>query len=144
MDKPLLLIVETDDAAASEMEHMARRAGFLTALDSRGAMTHTLARNMRPCCVLLDVSLPEKDGRDILWELKSDAATRGIPVVVIANEPDAQVTYTVLALGAQDVQPRPPSAVFFQRLARWLIHDGTPFDGGMASAVRAYAEAVAH
>ena len=144
MFKPLLLIVETDDAAAAEMEHMARRAGFVTALDSKGGAAFTLAKNMRPCCVLLDVALPEKDGRDILWALKADPATRPIPVVMIANEPDAQVTYTALALGAQDIQPRPPSAVFFQRLARWLIQEGPSLDGGVAGAVRAYAEAAAH
>jgi CheY-like chemotaxis protein len=142
MEKPLMLIVETDEAAAAEMEHLARRAGFVTAVDTKGAVAHTLARNMRPCCVLLDVAMPEKDGRDILWALKSDPATREIPVVMIANEPDFEVRHTSLALGACDVQPRPPSAVFFQRVARWVLEDDAP-DGGMACAVRSYAESAA-
>jgi CheY-like chemotaxis protein len=39
----------------------------------------------RPDLVLLDLNLPRKDGRQVLAELKSDAALRSIPVVVLTT-----------------------------------------------------------
>ena len=39
----------------------------------------------RPDIVLLDLNLPKKDGREVLSEMKSDAALRTIPVVILTT-----------------------------------------------------------
>jgi chemotaxis family two-component system response regulator Rcp1 len=39
----------------------------------------------RPQLVLLDLNLPKKDGREVLEEMKADAALRRIPVVVLTT-----------------------------------------------------------
>jgi CheY-like chemotaxis protein len=39
----------------------------------------------RPDLVLLDLNLPRKDGREVLAEVKEDAALRTIPVVVLTT-----------------------------------------------------------
>jgi CheY-like chemotaxis protein len=39
----------------------------------------------RPDLILLDLNLPRKDGRAVLTELKSDAALKRIPVVVLTS-----------------------------------------------------------
>ena len=39
----------------------------------------------RPGLILLDLNLPRKDGREVLAELKSDAALKTIPVVVLTT-----------------------------------------------------------
>ena len=39
----------------------------------------------RPDLVLLDLNLPKKDGREVLAELKADAALKAIPVVVLTT-----------------------------------------------------------
>jgi CheY-like chemotaxis protein len=106
MDQHLVLIVEDDAAVAASLEKLARRAGFITAVDADGKSAHTLARNLKPCCVLLDIGQPAQDGRDILAELKSDPDTRDIPVVMSSSREDP-VT--------------PPDPLFFVRLARQLI-----------------------
>ena len=40
-------------------------------------------RGFRPDLILLDLNLPRKDGREVLMEIKTDAALRRIPVVVL-------------------------------------------------------------
>ena len=39
----------------------------------------------RPDIVLLDLNLPKKDGREVLSEMKGDAALRTIPVVILTT-----------------------------------------------------------
>jgi CheY-like chemotaxis protein len=39
----------------------------------------------RPDLILLDLNLPRKDGREVLAEVKGDAALRSIPVVVLTT-----------------------------------------------------------
>jgi two-component system, chemotaxis family, response regulator Rcp1 len=43
------------------------------------------AAAVRPDLVLLDLNLPKKDGREVLTEIKADAALRRIPVVVLTS-----------------------------------------------------------
>lgn len=37
-----------------------------------------------PCLILLDIMLPDLDGFEVCRRLKSDADTRGIPVVILS------------------------------------------------------------
>ncbi|MGX7828338.1 response regulator [Actinokineospora sp. 24-640] len=54
----------------------------------------------RPDLVLLDLNLPRFDGRQVLAEIKSDAALRAIPVVVLTTseaEEDIERSYELHA-----------------------------------------------
>ena len=43
------------------------------------------AHEHRPDLILLDVMMPKMQGFDVLARLKSDAATRDIPVIMLSN-----------------------------------------------------------
>jgi CheY-like chemotaxis protein len=43
------------------------------------------AKAPRPDLILLDLNLPRKDGREVLAEIKNDAALRTIPIVVLTT-----------------------------------------------------------
>jgi chemotaxis family two-component system response regulator Rcp1 len=45
------------------------------------------ASSPRPGLVLLDLSMPRKDGREVLAEMKNDPELRRIPVVVMTSSP---------------------------------------------------------
>jgi two-component system, chemotaxis family, response regulator Rcp1 len=58
------------------------------------------ASTPRPDLILLDLNLPKKDGREVLAEIKSDAALMVIPVVVLTTskaEEDIVKTYELRA-----------------------------------------------
>jgi CheY-like chemotaxis protein len=51
------------------------------------------ARAERPDLILLDIMMPKRDGIQVAEDLKADAATRHIPIVIVstlANTPAAQ------------------------------------------------------
>jgi CheY-like chemotaxis protein len=49
------------------------------------------ARRLRPQVILLDLLMPERDGADVLAELRLDPATRDIPVIVVSVVDPAEV-----------------------------------------------------
>lgn len=80
----VLLIVEDDVHFAQILMDMARSRGFKALLALQGDTGLQLARERRPDAIILDIQLPVMDGWSVLVQLKSDAATRHIPVHVIS------------------------------------------------------------
>jgi two-component system, chemotaxis family, response regulator Rcp1 len=58
------------------------------------------AGKLRPDLVILDLSLPKKDGRAVLAELKSDPGLHGIPVVIFSTSRLSQDIARSYELGA--------------------------------------------
>ncbi len=66
-----------------------------------------IAKQIRPDLITLDIMMPEKDGWQVLRELKQEVSTKSVPVVIhsmIDNRPLA------ISLGAIDVMPKPIDA----------------------------------
>ena len=66
-----------------------------------------IARDAVPDAVLLDVVMPEISGLDVCAELKQDAETRLIPVVLMSGRGDRQTRIAGLAAGADDFLDKP-------------------------------------
>lgn len=54
----------------------------------------------RPDLILLDLNLPVKDGRTVLYEVKNDPDLKDIPVVVLTDSEDAVDAIQCYELGA--------------------------------------------
>lgn len=113
---PTILVID-DDARAVELY---RR--YLRGYDVLGACTAHEAADVleqhKPDLILLDVILPQGDGWTILQELKANADTKDIPVIVcsIMGQPDL-----ALAWGALEVLPKPISPEkLLETVHRWL------------------------
>jgi len=72
---------------------------FGSAPDGRSGLDH--AQRLRPDLVLLDLTLPDISGEQVLARLRADPATRAIPVIVVSGETDPVVQHRLLAQGAQ-------------------------------------------
>ena len=64
--------------------------------------------------VLLDLSMPEIDGKTVLTTLKSDPILRSIPVIVISGEQDVNSVLECIELGADDYLFKPFNSVLLQ------------------------------
>jgi len=107
--RPLrILIAEDDDAVLNLYARYAQKRGHSVMLARDGAEALVLAASELPDILLLDVAMPKLDGRDVLRQLKSNARTRRIPVLVITASGGEQNMRTLLAeLGAADVLEKP-------------------------------------
>jgi CheY-like chemotaxis protein len=63
----------------------------------------------RPDLILLDIMMPEMDGREVCRRLKADEATAGIPVIFVTAKSEVEDEEAGLRLGAVDYIAKPVS-----------------------------------
>jgi CheY-like chemotaxis protein len=95
-----ILLAEDDRFLRKAAESALARRGYtvVTAVDGDEALAR--ARDSAPELILLDLIMPGRNGFDVLHGLKSDAATKAIPVVVLSNLGQEGDVQRALALGA--------------------------------------------
>jgi Signal transduction histidine kinase len=101
---PLILAVDDDPAVLEILSRNLAKEGYAVRTASSGAAALALAREIRPKLITLDVMMPSMDGWSVLTALKSDPATRDIPVVMISIVDDKHLGF---ALGAADYLTKP-------------------------------------
>jgi HAMP domain-containing protein/signal transduction histidine kinase/CheY-like chemotaxis protein len=82
----VVLIVENDLAFAGVLLQAARRVGFKGLVSTSGAGALAMTRDFQPAVITLDIFLPDMEGWRILDRLKSDLATRHIPICVVSTD----------------------------------------------------------
>src|SRR4051794_35483288 len=102
-----ILLVEDEAAIAEPFAKVLAREGFRPVVARTAADALTLAREAEPDLVLLDLTLPDGDGRDVCRALRSESAVPVIMVTARGTETDRIVG---LELGADDYVVKPYSA----------------------------------
>ena len=64
-------------------------------------------RKEMPDIVVLDIMMPRKDGRDLLRELKEDASTKDIPVIMLTAKEEQCYRNDALEMGAYEYITKP-------------------------------------
>jgi PAS domain S-box-containing protein len=82
--RPLVLVVDDNPQAAEILARHLDAGGFRSELARTGPEALTMARDLKPVAITLDILLPEIDGWEVLNRLKGDESTRNIPVVVVS------------------------------------------------------------
>jgi CheY-like chemotaxis protein len=99
-----ILLVEDNPADVRLLQETLRQIGepwrVDIAADGEEACRYLHANRQRPDLVLLDLNLPKKSGHEVLQEIKANADTRTIPVIVFSSskaEPDVRAAYDLQA-----------------------------------------------
>ena len=82
-DLPLVLIVDDYDRNRKLARDVLRAAGFRTLEAATAAEAIRLASEHLPDVVLLDLSLPDANGTDVVRALRAEIRTSRIPVVAM-------------------------------------------------------------
>lgn len=102
---PDVLVIEDNPAFALVLDEYLKEEGLVTAGCTTAEQALTMVREFPPRLVLLDIHLAGKaDGWDLLLALKSDPATRAIPVIVVTG---SESHTRGLALQGVEYVPKP-------------------------------------
>jgi PAS domain S-box-containing protein len=82
--RPLVLVVDDNPQAAEILARTMGGGGFRIKVARTGPEALSMARELQPVAITLDILLPEVDGWEVLNRLKADEATRNIPVIVVS------------------------------------------------------------
>lgn len=80
-----ILIIEDDEFIADIYREVLVAEGFDVSLCSNGTTAMELLRSSPPALVLLDIMLPGTGGAEVLSFIRSQPATRTLPVIVMSN-----------------------------------------------------------
>jgi signal transduction histidine kinase/DNA-binding response OmpR family regulator len=104
---PLVLVIEDDMVAADLIRTQLMEGGYRVALVASGHAGLGAAKRLLPQAITLDLGLPDLDGWEVLYRLKNDPATQGIPVLVVTAKDHGQLGPS---LGAVDWLTKPVEA----------------------------------
>lgn len=107
MARPRVLIADDEPHIVLSLEFLLDRAGYDTAAAADGEEALALVRRLRPELVLLDVMMPRLNGYAVCQAIKSDPATRAIPVIMLSAKGQEVEVQKGLAVGASAYVTKP-------------------------------------
>ncbi len=102
--KRQVLVADDDPDIAELIRLQLEEAGYSVTVVGRGVKVLETARRQCPDLIVLDILLPDMDGRAVLEALKSEPATADIPVVMLTVVADDGASFD---LGAADYLNKP-------------------------------------
>ncbi|MGA9658280.1 MAG: response regulator [Asticcacaulis sp.] len=113
-----IILIEDDEGHASLISRNLQRAGVLNPIKRLKDGTEALAYFFEPqtqsdgsdrTVVVLDLNLPDIDGFEILKRLKSEDATKHIPVIILSTTDNPSDIDQCYALGCNAFMAKPVS-----------------------------------
>jgi DNA-binding response OmpR family regulator len=107
MEKNVILIVDDEPELRELLTRFLNARGYdaVGAADGKEALEHAVLDH--PDLILLDVNMPRLDGWKTLTELKRNAVTEAIPVVMLTANSDTEALFKSQALHAVDYFIKP-------------------------------------
>ncbi|MDQ2999421.1 MAG: response regulator, partial [Chloroflexota bacterium] len=102
--KPIVVVIDDDPDVIELLQENITDAGYQVIGAHSGDEGVQKARALHPYAITLDIMMPGKDGWQVLHELKTDPATRDIPVILLTIVDKKALGYQ---LGAADYLVKP-------------------------------------
>jgi len=139
MASETILAVDDEPDILEVVRYNLVREGYEVECVVTGEMALKGARSITPDLILLDLMLPGLDGLEVCRDLKSDAATRNIPIIMLSAKGEEPDIVLGLELGADDYITKPFSPrVLVARVRAVLRRRRMMKAGGESSLVRVH------
>lgn len=102
-----ILLVEDNEMNRDMLKRRLSRKGYHVLIAEDGAAGVILAQTQAPDLILMDMSLPIKDGWQATREIKADTKTKKIPVIALTAHAMAGDREKCLAAGCDDYDTKP-------------------------------------
>jgi two-component system, OmpR family, response regulator len=104
-----ILIAEDEPSILESLDFILRRAGWSIEAVTDGEAALERARRLLPRVVVLDVMLPKRSGFDVLKQLRANAETQDMPVLILTAKGQQQDRRVAEDLGANGFVTKPYS-----------------------------------
>ena len=102
-----VLLIEDEPNIVEAIRFLLARDGWEVSCHGEGGEALSLIRALNPDLVILDVMLPGRSGYDILQELRAEAATAELPVLLLTARGQARDREMAARLGASRYMAKP-------------------------------------
>ena len=106
-----ILIVDDERQNRDVLEIMLAPEGFVLLSAASGEEALDVVARQPPDLILLDVLMPGMDGYQVVSTIKSNVATKHIPVIMVSAMDDRQARILGLRAGAEDFLSKPVDRV---------------------------------
>lgn len=100
----VILAIDDDEKVIGLYKRYLNDRGFQVVAVTDPQQAVEQARQIRPYAITLDIQMPERDGWQVIEDLKADPETRAIPILVCSITADHE---RALSLGAADALTKP-------------------------------------
>lgn len=129
-DQPAVLVVEDEPAQREVLVYNLEAEGFDVAKAETGDDALVLVDETQPDVIILDWMLPGVSGIEICRRLKSNAATRAIPVIMLTARSEEADRVRGLETGADDYVLKPYSVIELMARVRTQLRRVRPASVG--------------
>jgi two-component system, OmpR family, response regulator RegX3 len=103
-DRPCILFVEDEQSISAPFSKALEREGFEPHVAATAARALELQESLEPDLILLDLHLPDGDGRDVCRTIR---ARSGVPIIILTARGTETDRIVGLELGADDYVVKP-------------------------------------
>ena len=129
-DQPGVLVVEDEPAQREVLVYNLEAEGFDVAKAETGDEALVLVQEAQPDVIILDWMLPGVSGIEICRRLKSNSATRAIPVIMLTARSEEADRVRGLETGADDYVVKPYSVIELMARVRTQLRRVRPASVG--------------
>jgi DNA-binding response OmpR family regulator len=116
-----VLLIEDEPNIIEAIRFILSRDGWSVATHSDGADAVAAVASERPDVVILDVMLPGRSGFEILADLRADAATAALPVLMLTAKSQTRDREMAERVGASKFMTKPFSNTEILASVRSLV-----------------------
>lgn len=107
MAKKRKILIVDDEADIRDMVEQLLAEQFTVLKAPDGEAGFKVARAELPDLIILDISMPKLDGFGLCEQLRTNASTRDIPIIMLTVSTDVDVRTKSFLTGADDFVPKP-------------------------------------
>jgi DNA-binding response OmpR family regulator len=106
-----ILVVDDEPNVVRTLTFVLKKEGYDVASAANGEEALVQAREFKPSLMFLDVMMPGKNGYEVCQELKSDAGTRDIHIIILSAKGQEADKEKSLSSGANEFITKPFSPI---------------------------------
>ncbi|MEO8451771.1 MAG: PAS domain S-box protein, partial [Gemmatimonadota bacterium] len=118
---PRILIVDDSRKNQQVLEGMLMQEGYCLVTATSGAEALAAVASEPPDLILLDVMMPEMDGYQLAAQIKTNPASKNIPIIIVTALGDREARLRGLSAGAEDFLSQPVDRVELSVRVRNLL-----------------------